>query len=141
MRARTGVGLLMSKQCAIECAQSVLLSRSADLATEALVFAMLALGCYIMNIQSGTRHAIDGSVLASQYFQHALARSRHLAACDATFRIMQASPFSGRQSIQRPAPSSTKLEAGTFSHGGPSSMHWRGREATDSIACRPSLPI
>ncbi|PYI01632.1 hypothetical protein BO78DRAFT_327185 [Aspergillus sclerotiicarbonarius CBS 121057] len=88
-----GVASFLSKTCAHECVEEVVKSRGTDPATVSLVYSLLALGCYIVSIQSGTRDVVEGIGRATGYFRRALSELNSLGMCDATARTLQAFSF------------------------------------------------
>lgn len=95
-----GVNMFLSMASAQECVDAVLRSDCSNRATVVVAYAVLALGCYLVSIQSGIRSAVEGITRATGYFRRALSELNCLSMDNATVRTLQASPFpqfSGQQ--------------------------------------------
>ncbi|GLA28389.1 hypothetical protein AnigIFM63326_005965 [Aspergillus niger] len=84
-----GVNMFLSMASAQECVDAVLKSECSNRATVVVAYAVLALGCYLVSIQSGIRNAVEGITRATGYFRRALSELNCLSMDNATVRALQ----------------------------------------------------
>ncbi|KAI2921828.1 transcriptional regulator family: Fungal Specific TF [Aspergillus niger] len=84
-----GVNMFLSMASAQECVDAVLRSDCSNRATVVVAYAVLALGCYLVSIQSGIRSAVEGITRATGYFRRALSELNCLSMDNATVRGLQ----------------------------------------------------
>ncbi|KAI2942830.1 transcriptional regulator family: Fungal Specific TF [Aspergillus niger] len=84
-----GVNMFLSMASAQECVDAVLKSECSNRATVVVAYAVLALGCYLVSIQSGIRSAVEGITRATGYFRRALSELNCLSMDNATVRALQ----------------------------------------------------
>ncbi|RAL14734.1 Zn(II)2Cys6 transcription factor [Aspergillus homomorphus CBS 101889] len=83
------VKMFLSIASAQECVDAVLKSDCSDRATVVVAYAILALGCYLVSIQSDIPRAVEGISRATGYFRRALSELNHLSMDNATVRTLQ----------------------------------------------------